>query len=220
MNKAVALNNPITIEEVVVGIEKMNRRAALGVDGIPTQCIKEAWKGDNKEDPMCHILAPHLTKLFNIIFDSGIYPEEWTVTTITPIFKGKGSKDTESNYRGISVAGALAKLYGVVISGRLTRHLEINNLRAWSQAGGRPEIGVLQHHFALQHFKDLYRAPTNQGGKGVPLFVCLIDFEKAFDRVDREIIWLRLEERGIHGKLLEAIKAMYNNNNKRPCIAR
>ena len=135
---------------------------------------------------------------------------EWTVTTITPIFKGKGSKDTESNYRGISVAGALAKLYGVVISGRLTRHLEINNLRGWSQAGGRPEIGVLQHHFALQHFKDLYRAPTNQGGKWVPLFVCLIDFEKAFDRVDREIIWLRLEERGIHGKLLEAIKAMYS----------
>ena len=74
---------------------------------------------------MCHILAPHLTKLFNIIFDSGIYPDEWTVTTITPIFKGKESKDTESNYRGISVAGALAKLYGVVISGRLTRHLII-----------------------------------------------------------------------------------------------
>ena len=128
----------------------------------------------------------------------------------THILKGKGSKDTESNYRGISVAGALAKLYGVVISRRLTRHLEINNLRGWSQAGGRPEIGVLQHHFALQHFKDLYRAPTNQGGKGVPLFVCLIDFEKAFDRVDREIIWLRLEERGIHGKLLEAIKVMYS----------
>ena len=135
-----------------------------------------------------------------------------TVTTITHIFKGKGPKDTESNYRGISVAGVLAKLYGAVISARLTWYLETNNnnLRAWSQAGGRPELGVLQHHFALQHFRDLYRAPTNQGGKGVPLFVCLIDFEKAFDRVDREIIWLRLEERGIHGKLLETIKAMYS----------
>ena len=50
----------------------------------------------------------------------------------------------------------------------------------------------------------------NQGGKGIPLFFCLIDFEKAFDRVDRELIWLRLEERGIHGKLLETIKAMYS----------
>ena len=49
----------------------------------------------------------------------------------------------------------LAKLYGAVISARLTWYLETNNLRAWSQAGGRPELGVLQHHFALQHFKDL-----------------------------------------------------------------
>ena len=46
----------------------------------------------------------------------------------------------------------------------------------------------------------------NQGGKGIPLFVCLIDFEKAFDR----LIWLRLEKRGIHGKLLETIKNMYS----------
>ena len=76
---------------------------------------------------MGHILAPHLTKLFNIIFDSGIYPDEWTVTTITPIFKGKGPKNTESNYRGISVAGVLAKLYGAVISARLTWYLETNN---------------------------------------------------------------------------------------------
>ena len=151
---------------------------------------------------MCHILAPHLTKSFNIVFDSGIYPDEWTVTTITPIFKGKGSRDAESNYRGISVAGVQAKLYGAVISARLTRYLKTNDFRSWSQAGGGPELGVLQYRFALQHCKDLYREPVNQGGKEVPLFVCLIDFEKAFDRVDRELIWLRLEERGIHGKLL------------------
>ena len=53
--------------------------------------------------------------------------------------------------------------------------------------------------------------PISKGGKGAPLFVCLIDFEKAFDKVDRKLIWLRLEEAGINGKCLEAIKAMYNN---------
>ena len=55
-------------------------------------------------------------------------------------------------------------------------------------------------------------APISKGGKGAPLFVCLIDFEKAFDKVDMKLvmIWLRLEERGINGKCLVAIKAMYN----------
>ena len=67
-------------------------------------------------------------------------------------------------------------------------------------------MGVLQHHFALQHFKDLYRTPINKGGKGAPLFVCLIDFEKAFDRVDRNLIWLRLEERSINVCMIRSPK--------------
>ena len=207
---ALALNTPFTVDEIIAAIKNINRRASPGVDGIPTQCIKEAWVFDDKGKPTVHILAPHLTKLFNIIYDSGVYPDSWTVTTITAIFKGKGSKSIESNYRGISVSCILAKLYGSVIEARLSRYLEGKQLRAWSQAGGRPKMGVLQHQFALQHFKDLYRAPISKGGKGAPLFVCLIDFEKAFDKVDRKLIWLRLEERGINGKCLEAIKAMYN----------
>ena len=37
-----------------------------------------------------------------------------------------------------------------------------------------------------------------------------IDFEKAFDKVDRNLIWIRLQEHGIHGKFLNAIKAVYD----------
>ena len=100
---------------------------------------------------------------------------------------------------------AYTQLGTQVIEARLSKYLEGKQLRAWSQAGGRPKMGVLQHQFALQHFKDLYRAPISKGGKGAPPFVCLIDFEKAFDGVDRKLIWLRLEERGINSKCLEAI---------------
>jgi hypothetical protein len=31
------------------------------------------------------------------------------------------------------------------------------------------------------------------------LYVCQVDFEKAFDRVNRDLLWLRLEERGLSG---------------------
>ena len=57
-------------------------------------------------------------------YNSGVYPDSWTITTITAIFKGKGSKSIESNYRGISVSCILAKLYGSVIEARLSRYLE------------------------------------------------------------------------------------------------
>ena len=106
-----------------------------------TQCIKGAWLFDDKGKPTVHIMAPHLTSLFNIIYDSGVYPDSYTVTMITAILKGKGSKSIESNYRGISVSCVLAKLYGSVIGARLSRYLEGNKLRAWSHAGVIPKGG-------------------------------------------------------------------------------
>ena len=91
--------------------------------------------------------------------------------------------------------------------------MEKQSLRVQSQAGGRPKQGVHQHLFTIQHLKDLYKAPIRKGGRAAPLFMCCIDFEKAFDKVDRNLIWIRLEERGIHGKFLNAIKAVD------PCIS-
>ena len=43
-----------------------------------------------------------LTKLFNAVFDEGVYPEEWSKAIIIPIFK-KGNKNNTDNYRGISL---------------------------------------------------------------------------------------------------------------------
>ena len=127
-----------------------------------------------------------------------------------PIYKGKGNPDEEGNYRGVSVAGTLAKMYGSILGNRLRNYIITYNLRARSQAGGRPKQGVHQHLFTIQHLKDLYKAPIRKGGRAAPLFMCFIDFEKGFDNVDRNLIWIRLEERGIHGKFLNAIKAVYD----------
>ena len=42
----------------IIIITNINRRASPGVDGIPTQCIKEAWVFDNNGKPSHHIIAP------------------------------------------------------------------------------------------------------------------------------------------------------------------
>ena len=41
-----------------------------------------------------------------------------------------------------------------------------------------------------------------------PLFVCFIDFEKAFDTVDHKLLWDKLNHYGVEGKFLN-IKSMY-----------
>ena len=206
------LNNEITVDEVCAAISDAKRSAAPGTDGIPPQCIIEArpYERDEEGVRLRNALGPCVAALFNSVFASGSYPREWEVSTLSPIFKGKGSDSECSNYRGVFVANSLAKIYGRVIGARLSQFLEVNGLRAWSQAGGRQRMGVLHHHFVLQHLQNKYRAAKNKGGKAAPLYVCFVDFEKAFDKVNRDLIWMRLEERGLHGTFLGAIKAMYN----------
>ena len=68
-------------------------------------------------------------------------------------------------------------------------------------------MGVL--HFMLQHLKK-NRAAKNKRGKAAPLYACFVEFDKTFDKVNRDVIWMRLEERGLHGTFLGAIKAMYS----------
>ncbi len=43
------------------------------------------------------------------------------------------------------------------------------------------------------------------------IFVALLDIMKAYDRVDRGILWEIMEQMGVHKKLLDNIKSSYKN---------
>jgi hypothetical protein len=42
------------------------------------------------------------------------------------------------------------------------------------------------------------------------LYVTFIDFEKAFDSVNREVMWLTLQEYGIPRKIIQIIQMLYD----------
>jgi len=43
------------------------------------------------------------------------------------------------------------------------------------------------------------------------LYCCFVDYTKAFDSVQRVMLWYKLSHIGIRGKLLQVIKSMYSN---------
>lgn len=45
--------------------------------------------------------------------------------------------------------------------------------------------------------------------KGQNAFICFVDFETAFDSVDRNLLFAEVEEAGIKGRMLKFIKAVY-----------
>ena len=58
----------------------------------------------------------------------------------------------------------------------------------------------------------MLRATTErQRRSGTPLFVCFVDYQKAYDTVPRQLRWAKLERAGVGGWCLRAIQALYTD---------
>lgn len=191
---AVELNGCITHQEVKEAMKNIHNNKAAGVDGIKGEFLKCATD----------LLIGPITTVFNKIFLDGSYPESWGIGIIHTLYKS-GDVHEPSNYRGITVGTALSKLYACVLNNRITKWAESNNIRAIGQAGFRDDHRTVDQLFVINAIKDTYKA------KKKSLFCCFVDFKKAFDLVNRTLLWRRLKMIGISGTMLSAIKTIYSN---------
>ena len=94
--------------------------------------------------------------MFNIIFDSGIFPDVWSQGIIFPIYKNKGDKGDPNNYRVITILGCMGKLFTNILNERLNTYLENCNLLNEEQAGFRKKYGTIDYVFSLKLLIDFY----------------------------------------------------------------
>jgi exonuclease III len=205
IDQAAALNKAIEADEVAEALKKMACGTAPGVDGIPAEFYKYAWTSeprDDGEEATVHVLLGPITHLLNRVLNEG-YPQAWRVGATTPVPKPKGSLDVRDDYRGITVGGTLARLYSLVLLNRLDSYAEGHGYRARGQAGFRRMRGTPDNAFILNHVIERSRAD------GEAVYAGFIDFRKAYDSVDRDVLWKCLEGIGVHGKILHSMHGMY-----------
>ena len=153
---------------------------AAGFDKISVRMLKIA----------APVIVPSLAKLMNISISSTVFPQRWKTAKVTPIYKS-GDRTDRSNYRPISVLPALSKI--------LERHVHVNlynyfiqNKLLYSQ-----QSGFRKYHnteTALIRIVDqLLRNLDENHVSGL----LLIDYRKAFDMVDHEILMLKLGAYGL-----------------------
>ena len=137
-----------------------------------------------------------------MLFNKVYFPTMWSDGYIVPIHK-KGSTNNVDNYRGITLLSTLGKLFTSILNNRLINWAESYYVYIEAQAGFRQEMGTVDNIFLLH---GLITHLINQGKK---LYCAFVDFKKAFDFVNRDIIWYKLIKLGVRGKMLNVIKSMY-----------
>ena len=134
-----------------------------------------------------------ITYLFNQVF-SGHYPDSWNYLNVFNIHK-KGPHSNPKNYRGISVMAALAKLYDMVLAARFSLWYRPR----LEQAGAQKGRGGEEQTLAVRLLIDTARK-TN-----IQLYICFVDYQKAYDKVDRFELLQKLDQHGCGSRYLRAI---------------
>lgn len=186
------LDVPFTEADVARGLKSLKREKAYAGDCILNEYFINA--GD--------ILLSHLTHLFNIVLDTGYFPDEWSRGFIVPLYK-RGSELDVNNYRGITLISCLAKLFTTVLNSRLTSWCEKNDKLSDAQYGFRKGYSTVDAIFSLhcvaQHF-------INNNKR---LYCAFVDMRKAFDSVYINGLWYKLHTNGLGGKVLRIFRDMY-----------
>ena len=147
-----------------------------------------------------------MVKMFNIILNTCIFPAQWCIDLIQPIYKNKGSVNEVDNYRGITLLTCMGKLFTSIINERLSSYHESNGVLGEERAGFRAAYSTLDHTFVLHTLIDVYLAGRKRR------YCAFIDYKKAFDLINRGALWLKLISSGIDaGKIFRVIQNIYKS---------
>ena len=174
----------ITENDIIKAIEDLDENSAADPDGIPAILLKN----------LKEVLALPLALMLRKSLDEGRIPEVFKLAYVTPIHKG-GSKQNPEQYRPVSLTSHIMKIFERVIKKKIMAHLIEKQKLNDGQHGFVP--GRSTQTQLLCHYNDIYEAMI----EGKRLDTVYLDFAKAFDKVDHNILLEKVKKHGIGGKI-------------------
>ena len=163
---------PILQSETNYSFTKVKHGKAPALDNIPGELL--TCLGPNAREAF--------NKLDNNIFNSGSWPKEFCVSKIIPIPKKPNAKKCEEN-RTFSLK--LLKTSKILLKTLYERiYAKVDVFLGNDQFGFRRKMGIREAIATLRVVAE----KSIEFGKS--LYICFVDYEKAFDRVN----WVKLME--------------------------
>jgi hypothetical protein len=169
---------------------KLNK--AVGIDAVSVEMLK--YCSDNMKEA--------ILKMFNKILSQGDYPEKWNIGYISTIHKA-GPRENPDNYRCLTIISCLAKVFGSILNNRLQDFLETHNLIKNTQIGFKKKARTQDHMFVFRTIIDKYKMLRKD------LYICFVDFSKAYDNVWRNALLYKMLLHNIGGNFYRCVKKMY-----------
>ena len=154
-------------------------------------------------------ISPSLCSLFNKSLATGRVPVEWKQANVIPIHK-KDRVEPVTNYRPISLLSIVSKVLEKSVFNSIYPfvHVLINN----AQHGFLQNRSCVTQLLGVLHDIGKNLEPNKQTD------MLYLDFSKAFDSVDHDILLYKLQRHGVNGSLLRWFESYLNDRWQRVVI--
>ena len=176
---------PVDSQEVKNVVMSLNN-SSPGWDDITTSVVKSS----------IDIYVQSLTHILNLSLIQGVFPKELKIAKIIPLHESN-EKNIINNYRPVSVLSVFSKIFERIMYERVYSLVNQNQLLYKFQFGFRKKYGT---NTALIMLIDKIMNSLNNGDIVLGLF---LDFSKAFDCVNHDILIKKLFHYGIRGNCLD-----------------
>ena len=191
------LDDSFSDSDVMQAIKSLKNGKSSSFDIVTNEMLKH---GANS-------LSRPLAVFFNAVFNSNLYPSQWKLDILGPLHKS-GPLEDPNNFRGICVSSCLGKLFNTLIRQKLDafciKHCLINKY----QGSGKKKSRTADHLMVLRYIIDHFVK-----GEQKIIYACFYDLQKAFDNVNRPLLFYNLlVEYKIGGKFLSILENIYTDN--------
>lgn len=177
-------------KDVESAIKNMHRGRSPGHDSLSIEHLQYAGVH------MCRVLS----LFFSLCVVHSYLPPELVKVIVVPIVKNRtGDLSDKSNYRPISLATVIAKVFDHLVDSCLDKYINLND----AQFGFRPALSTEAAILCLKHTVRYYL------DRNTPIYACFLDLSKAFDLVSYDILWNKLDGI-IPSDILSVLKYWYD----------
>ena len=187
------LASPPSEVEVANAIARLKNHKAAGPDNIAPELLKCGGSA----------VVETLHDLFDKCWETEDLPQAWKDAKIVTIYKRKGDRADCSNSRGISLLSAGGKALAHILLQRLVQHV-VDRVVPESQCGFRRDRSTVDMVFTARLLQEKCREQHQD------LYVAFVDLTKAFDSVDRDLLWSILLRFGCPPKFVKLIRAFHD----------
>ena len=184
--------------EVLKVVKEINVSKSSGITNVSSYILKETFS----------VLLPELTALFNMSLCKAIFPDQWKEALVIPIPK-VGNLTNVQNYRPISLLPLPGKVLEKLVHTQLSRFLEDNALLTNKQHGFRKSHSTVH---SVSQFVNYVNSNLDVQKLTLAAF---IDFRKAFDCVQHDILLDKLCKMGFDCNIINWVGSYLRGRKQR-----